>query len=823
LNEIRQWLQDLGLGQYADAFDENAIDLDLLPDLEDGDLEKMGIAALGHRKKILRAIKQPAEPAAAPARQAERRQLTVMFCDLVGSTALSRELDPEDLREIMRRYQDAVAGAITRYGGHVAKYLGDGVLAYFGWPQAYEDQTSRAVYASRDAITAVGDVYISNDRPLEARVGIATGQVVVGDLIGKSGSDFEAVTGETPNLAARLQSVAAPGQIVVSSDTHHLVQQNFSFEELGGHDLKGFESPIQAWGIIGEVSAESRFEASHETSLTRLVGRDEEIRLIAARWQCAVRGESQTVIISGEAGIGKSRLMQAISDQIATDDSVRIQYQCSAYHANSALYPVIQQLQREAGFETNDSAVSKLDKVEELLRQAGCNAAADAPYLAHLLSLPYEERYGAIKQSPQQIKRRQFSVLLRFLSALASSCSLLLFFEDCHWIDPTSQELLEFCVAELRDLPVLMIVTHRPEWLPPFTDEPRIAFIHLKRLDKAHGGDIVRDIAGEFISDEAVARIVARTDGIPLFIEELTKSLVEDGFDIENADIPQTLQASLLARLDRLGPEAKEICQISAVIGREFSHSLLAQVAAKSNQALEIATSRLIQSELVTRRGELPNCTYAFKHVLIQDAAYDSLLRTRRQDLHRTIAEKLVATEFDFEVEPEVIARHFSLGEVPDQAALYWSRAGAKAGERSADSEAVAHVEKGLEQVVKMTARPATERLELELNLILGPAFMNLTSFSAPEVKQAYVRARELGSRVGTPDQLFAMQFGWWVVNQMPGQYVEAKEIAAELLQLAETQSDREASGFMTLIPTACMRSNMPATIRVFARGIIKP
>ncbi|MEE8236605.1 MAG: adenylate/guanylate cyclase domain-containing protein, partial [Gammaproteobacteria bacterium] len=401
--DISEWLEDLGLGKYADVFAENEIDFNALPHVTEEDLKEIGIA-LGARRNLLAAIakleskiepmpNQDAADGRPVGAEAERRLLTVMFCDLVGSTALSRQLDPEDLRDVMRSYQDAVAGAVTRYGGHVAKYLGDGVLAYFGWPQAYEDQAERAVRAGLDAVGAVAAVQMAESAALAARVGIATGQVVVGDLVGESGRDAEAVTGETPNLAARLQGVAEPGQVVIGEATHRLVGQAFAVDDLGGHELKGFDGVVRAWRILGEVTAESRFEAAHGAALTRIVGREAELQLLLDRWHLAEGGEGQVVMISGEAGIGKSRLMQGLRDRLEESDHIRIRYQCSPYHANSALYPTIQQWSRAAGFAPDDSGDDKLDKLEALLREAGDDLTADAPLFAQLQSLAYEDRY----------------------------------------------------------------------------------------------------------------------------------------------------------------------------------------------------------------------------------------------------------------------------------------------------------------------------------------------------------------------------------------------------------------------------------------------
>jgi class 3 adenylate cyclase/tetratricopeptide (TPR) repeat protein len=801
-DDIRKWLDEQDLGKYADTFVDNGIDLDVVADLDEGDLEKLGLN-MGDRKRLLRAIARLAdgEPPTdgteigsevASVQAAERRPLTVLFCDLVGSTALSRQLDPEDLREIMQQYQDAVAGAVTRYGGHVAKYLGDGVLAYFGWPQAFEDQAERAVLAGLDAVDAVNNLRARDERALEARVGIATGQVVVGDLVGESGRDAQAVTGETPNLAARLQGIADAGTVVIGENTRLLVEHRFTLENLGGHSLKGFDDAVVAWAVVGEAEAESRFEAAHTAALTRLVGRDAELDLLTNSWRLAQSGQGRVALVSGEAGIGKSRLVQGLIDWLSGSDHERIRMQCSPYHVNSAFYPVIQYLERTAGFLSEDSGTTKLDKLEAFCSQRDGESAEVVPLLANLLSLPYEDRYGVLEYSAQQIKQHQLQALMTYVVQLAETKPVLFLLEDAHWIDPTSLELLELVARHLDQARVFLVITHRPEWQAEFEPRDRITALRLHRLDKAVGADIVRTIAGPNVSDDAVARIVERTDGIPLFIEELTKSLIEGGLEISEADIPVTLQASLLARIDRLGTEAREIAQVGAVIGREFEYGLLAEVAARESGSLDAALTRLTRSELVFAEGEPPDATYTFKHALIQDAAYDSLLRTHRRSLHGNIADTLVR-KFPLVAasQPEIVAQHYGLGEQPKQAAAYWSKAAQIASERSANVEALAHSKKGLAQLALVPESDERDLLELDLNLTLGPALMNLTSYSAPEVQQTYMRARELCERVGDPHQIFPMQFGLWVVQQMPGKYEIAAEVAHDLLDLAERQSDK--------------------------------
>lgn len=807
MNDITRWLSDLNLGKFTQLFTENDIDLIALPHITEEDLKELGVT-LGARRKILAAIQvlqdgKLTAPVADPTNilvassevetaPAERRQLTVMFCDLVGSTALSRRLDPEDLRDIMRRYQDAVAGAVTRYGGHVAKYLGDGVLAYFGWPQAYEDQAERAVRAGMDAVAAVNDVHVGGERALEARVGIATGQVVVGDLVNEIGRDAEAVSGETPNLAARLQQVAAPGQIIVSETTHRLVGQTFAVDDLGGHDLKGFDEAVRAWRVTGEVITESRFEAAHGSALGRIVGRETELQLLLDRWVLAEGCEGQAVLVSGEAGIGKSRLMQGLHDQVAKLDHIHIHYQCSPYHGNSALYPTIRQLEQAAGFAPDSSGEEKLDKLEALLREAGDDAAVDAPLFANLLSLPFEARHGGLAETPQQIKERLLEALVTQLLRLSERRPVLFLFEDTHWIDPTSEELMGRIIDRLQNARILLIVTHRPEWQPGFSGHGHVTSLQLNRLGKAQGAEIVRSIAGDKISDDVVDRIVARTDGVPLFVEELTKTLVEGGLDVEDADIPATLQASLLARIDRLGQQAKWLAQIGAVIGREIPHDLLALVSGLSARDLDVALDGLIRSELIFQSGTPPLATYKFKHALVQDSAYETLLISRRRQLHEQVAKILKQPIPGIaEVEPEILAHHFTVAGKWDSAITYWQKAGRRASLQSANREAAAHYSHGLEVLSELPINANRNELELELQLALGPSLMALKGWSGAEVRSTYERAQALCEILADYPRRFTATWGLWMHYQASANHRQARNLTQQLLDYAEdTTSD---------------------------------
>jgi class 3 adenylate cyclase len=678
--EVSRWLAEQGLGHYAHAFAENGIASDVLRELTDADLKELGFN-LGDRKRLLKAIAaldpkakqdqvetaQPTATAAVP-REAERRQLTVLFCDLVGSTALSGHLDAETMREVITRYQNTVAGEITRFEGHVAKFMGDGVLAYFGWPRAHEDDAERAVRSGLALVQAVGGLEAAG-RPLAARIGIATGLVVVGDLVGDGAAQEEAVVGETPNLAARLQALAQPGAVVISQATRRLVGGLFELTDLGAQRLKGFAEPLAAWQVEGEGRAEGRFEALHGEWLTRLVGREHELGILLERWSWAKDGDGQVALLSGEPGIGKSRLTRSLIERLADESHTRLRYYCSPYHTNSALYPVTEQLERAAGLRVEDAAETRLDKLEAVLAEATENPAEVTPLIAALLSIPAGPRYPPVNLAPEAQKLRTFETLLGQVIGLAGRWPLLMVLEDAHWVDPTTSELFGLIIDRIQRLPVLLLITFRPEFTPPWTGYAHVTSLTLSRLGQRQGAEMVERLTG---GKPLPARVLIqlKTDGVPLFVEELTKTVLESGLLADAGDhyelssplpplaIPATLHDSLMARLDRLVP-VKEVPQIGAVIGREFSHELLAAVAHRPESELNAALDKLVAAELVFRRGTAPEATYSFKHALVQDAAYQSLLKSKRQQLHARIAQALEERPTDTgEVEPEVLARH---------------------------------------------------------------------------------------------------------------------------------------------------------------------
>lgn len=819
---IREWLRGMGLEQYATAFEENDLTVDLAEDLTDQDLRDLGVASMGHRKTLARAIaalkdgappaprdtaardrtndvsarRSPREPgpqSAAPL--VDRRQLTVMFCDLAGSTALSSRLDPEDYREVIRTYQDSCAGIISRYDGYVAKFMGDGVLAYFGWPRSHEDDAERAIAAGLGVANAIRAIPLPNDGvdPLTVRVGIATGPVVVGDIVGEGAAQEAAATGETLNLAARLQEVAPANAVMISAATRALVGDLFQCQQEPSRVLKGIGDSVEIWRAVGEKGVESRFDAVRGQSLTRFIGRDHELALLRDRWDAAADGEGQVVLLSGEAGIGKSRLMNALMDDIGDEPHFRLRFQCSPYHANSVLHPMIRQLERAARFEPADSSEARLEKLEAVLGLAGVPDDRTVSLVANLLSVPFEARYGALDLTPQQIKHRTLEVLSSQVYGLARKKPVLFLFEDAHWIDPTSLELLELTVPRASTLPVMFLITHRPEWHPPFANQAHTTLLPLSRLGRRPVAEIVRSVADNDVPNAIIERIVERTDGIPLFVEEMTRSLLEGGFAAaENADnIPDTLQASLTARLDHLPAHAKELAQIASVIGREVGLSLLTKVTGCSDSDNAGAVGDLIQSQLMVRGGSSGDDQIVFRHALIRDAAYQSLLTRRRRDIHRKIARTL---ESDFpnavESEPELLATHFAEAGDTELAIAYWRRAGERASLLLANNEAIDHYRNALAQLYRLPEGLERDRTEAEIMLAMGVPLIAATGYASTAVRDNYTRARALSENVNDLDCLFTSTRGLWNCVFDRADLDDALDLAQNLTRFSERDSN---------------------------------
>jgi class 3 adenylate cyclase len=738
--DIVVWLRSLGLGQYEAAFRENEITEKVLPSLTAEDLKELGVAALGHRRMLIDAIAAlradtHATPAAipglaaadAPPRDtAERRQVTVMFSDLVGSTALSARMDPEDLREVISAYQKCVAETVRRFGGFVAKYMGDGVLIYFGYPQAHEDDAERAVRAGLELVAAVSA--LKTHAPLQTRVGIATGLVVVGDLIGSGSAQEQAIVGETPNLAARLQGVAEPNSVVIAESTRKLVGNLFELDDLGAEHLKGISGPVRAWAALRPSSVESRFEAMHASGLIELVGREEELELLLRRWSKAKAGEGQVVLLSGEPGIGKSRLTAALLDRLAAETNTRLRYFCSPQHTDSAFHPIISQMERAARFTFADSGQVKFNKLETVLALSS-TSKEDAALFAEMLSLPNDGRYVALELTPQQRRQKTLDALFTQVETFARKSPVLMIFEDAHWSDPTSLEAFGRAVDRITMLPVLLVITFRPEFNPPWIGQPHVTSLTLNRLTRREVEKLIERVVGNKpLAANIRQDIIERTDGIPLFVEEMTTAVLEaesqsaaerTAAAVASASVavPATLHASLMARLDRLG-KAKEVAQIGAAIGREFSHLLLAAVVRKPEAELQSALERLIAAGLLFQQGVPPNATYLFKHALVQDAAYGTLLREVRRALHARIAEILEHEFVDIsEAQPELVARHCTEAGLIEKAAGLWGEAGQRSLARSALVEAAEQLQRALDQIATLPPMPTLRREQIKLQV----------------------------------------------------------------------------------------------------------
>jgi len=783
--DIARWLRGFGLEQYEAAFRENEIDSEVLPKLTAEDLKDIGVAIVGHRRKILSAIAELSGPPAALAKQpvadpsppaptnvAERRQLTVMFCDLVGSTALAARLDPEDMSDLIRAFQGAVATATARFDGHVAKLMGDGALVYFGYPRAHEDDAERAARAGLALVEAVRDLRLERGVALEVRAGIATGLVVVGELMGQGEARERGVVGETPNLAARLQALAEPGSIVIAESTRRLLGGTFEMKPLGPQVLKGFDPPVPAWAVLREAENVSRFEASRLEAMTPFVGREQEVALLIERWRDATEGEGQVVLLSGEAGIGKSRILATLRERISPELHVATRYQCSPHHINDAFYPIIDQIRRAAGVVTDEPAARRLDKLEAMIALSGLESAEIAPYLGSLLSIPTEGRLSALEMPPNELKERTIGALIALFVGLTRDAPVLALLEDAHWIDPSSLDVFGGLVERLQGLRALLVVTFRPEFAAPWLGRAHVTTLGLNRFGRRQALTMIdRVTGGKALPAEVLEQIVAKTDGVPLFVEELTKTVLESGLlREENGNyvlasaltplaIPSTLHDSLMARLDRLAP-VKETAQIGATIGREFTYRLLEAVSPLMGPALQDALRQLMAAELIYGRGTPPEARYVFKHALVQDVAYASLVRSRRQQLHSLIGRAL---EEQFpavvEAEPEIVAHHYTQARLPALAVRYWKKAGKRALELSANTEAIDHFRRLLAMVEELDDEKARLSEEFDGRYALGRA--TFATGHLVEAMSIFKAALTLASRMNEPDKVAQCVLGF--------------------------------------------------------------
>ncbi len=825
-DRVLAWLENLGLGIYRDSFQNNAISWDVLPELNEADLEALGVL-LGHRKQLLRAIAQlpqsteglrlgslpptvsPEKQSFPPERdQAERRQLTVMFCDLVGSTALSRRLDPEDLQDVLRRFLDACSQAIGRFNGYIAKYMGDGMLVYFGYPHAHEHDAEGAVHAGLtilDTVKALNKENPPQEFGIAARIGVATGQVVVGQVIGQEIAKERSVVGETPNLAARLQALAQPGQLVIDSVTRRLVGSEFEFTEHGTFSLKGFETPLQAWQVLSSRLSVSRFESYRSGELTNFVGRQHEISLLLGRWREAVGGEGQVVLLCGEAGIGKSRLIHSLGERLVEETHQRIQFQCSPYHVNTALYPAINFLRQTAGIADQDGAKAQLNKLVAMITESGVDSKETVSLLADLLSIHRDHQYPSLNLSSEKRKEMTLEALVHHLQRLADGCPVLFIVEDAHWLDPTTLDLITRFIGRIRQMRALLLITFRPDLKPVWSEYSHVTSLTLSRLPRRHSAELVAAVTGgKMLPPEVQQAILANTDGVPLYIEALTENLLESGLLNEEKDsfvlkaplkdlpIPDSLQALLMERVDRLGP-AKVIVQTGAGIGREFTYELLRATVEVTDSEFKNALDLFVASGLISQEGEAPLAKYHFKHALVQEAAYSTLPKKARRALHARIAKTLEGRFVErAKLEPELLAFHYGQAGLAGPAVDYWHRAARRDAERSANVEALNHFRKALDLIKDLPQGRERDALELDLLIARGALMQSVGGYASEEMEENYLRAKELLQVNSGAVHQFHTAHGLWVFHFVRGQLADARILAERLLSLAnrEQRSD---------------------------------
>jgi predicted ATPase/class 3 adenylate cyclase len=816
---VTDWLRQLGLERYEAAFAENDVTADVLPVLTAEDLKDLGVTAVGHRRRLLQAVAalHPDRAGVPTAQQlvdnrtavdsaAERRQLSVMFCDLVGSTELSARLDPEDLSQVIRIYQARVRETVTRFGGFIARYVGDGVLIYFGWPEARETEAEWAVRAALAVVAAVADMPIRGEK-LEVRIGVATGLVVVGELVETHGGPQQTAIGETPNRAARLQGIAEPSCVVIDTTTYRHVGRLFEYHDLGAVALKGLPNPVSAWSVRGESGLESRFEALRPDGLTPLVGRQEELDLLVRRWRQAAKGNAKVVLISGEPGIGKSRLLVAL-EQRMQNEPCTLRFFCSPHHREHPLYPIIEHLKHAADFSRSDTPSAMLGKLQALL---GCSRGSDRNLLllADLLSIPVEGISTLLNLSPQRRKELMFEALIRRLDALAESRPVLMLVEDMHWADPSTRELFDLTIERLVGRSILLVMTFRSEFDAPWIGRADVSLMALSRLTRNDTASMTARVASRAIPSALIERVAEQADGVPLFIEELTRAVIEAGPMAAEAEtrlaVPGTLHASLLARLDRLA-RGKSVAQVGAVIGRTFSFELLAKVAGMPEPELREGLTQLADSGLVLERGVPPKASYIFKHSLVQDAAYETLLRGRRATLHERVAEALLQLDPEAtELQAGLLAHHCAEAGLIDQAIDYWLKAGHSALSRSAVTEAVAVFQRGLRSLDKLSDPVMRLTKESDLQLALGGAFLITHGQASSKARDALRRAREICKLTEDPSRIISVSWGLWQYQHNRAELDASVEDAVEVLQLASDRRDAIAE----LIGHRCMATSM--------------
>jgi class 3 adenylate cyclase/predicted ATPase len=800
-----EWLESLGLGQYRALFAEQAIDFDILPELTDQDLAGLGVP-LGHRKKMMRAIARlgtggniaAPQPDARHFHRTERRQVTILICDLVNSTALASQLELEDMQTVVNACLDACTAAVARFDGQVARLLGDGLMAYFGYPYASEHAAESATQAAIHAVLAVSRLDVLPGIKLQVRAGIATGLVVVGDLLGEGPAREELAVGTAPALAARLTALAPPGGVLIDPTTRRLIRERFELEPLGAQPLKGIATDTPVWRILGERRVETRFEAAQGRFSSEVVDREDETALLLSRWDSAADERGQVVLLRGEAGIGKSRLCTRLCEHVMNMPHTLVRLQCSPFHTNSALYPVVTHLEWAAGLLPEHSVEEKRQLLASLM--ADTVSSEDLPFLEMLLSIRPAD--GGTESSLRETKQRTFEVLANRLVALSRRKPVLCVIEDIHWVDPTTLELIDLCIERIKSAAILILVTCRPEFEPKWNHLSHVTVLNLNPLGRDHAAELVRQEAGgKTLPAEVLENILTKTDGVPLFVEELTRTVIESGMLEEHADeyvlvhapspvaIPETLQGSLLARLDHLAP-VREVAQIAAAIGREFSYELIAAIQPSRISDLDEALKQLVASGLIHLRGTSAVTTFAFKHALVRDAAYSTLLRSKRNILHARIAEVLCNRFPETAAsQPELVAYHFTAAGLTEAAVRWWFRAGERAVFRSANTEAVAHLSQARELLLTLSEE-VRARYELALETALGQATTELRGYAAPETLAVWKRARALLGPTSDPSRKFAVFYGLWAAAYVRGETKIQQQVASEALEEAELLGD---------------------------------
>jgi class 3 adenylate cyclase/predicted ATPase len=813
--DLAEWLGRHGLDQYAQTFAENNIEFSVLPDLTENDLKKLGVS-LGHRKKLLREIeaftaaRQPtgttsavsnvtvASPPLVQPREAEFRQITVMFCDLVGSTQLSEKLDPEDLQKLLDAYRGECSTAIRRYGGEVARYFGDGVMAFFGWPRAHEDDAVRAIHAALEIVSGV--TKIPGPVTLTCRVGVCSGRVVVGE-IGESGTWSMDAVGETPNIAARLQTLAAANTVLISESTRRLVSAAFDFQDLGLQELKGVTEPLHVYRVLSAKNIASRFEAAHAGSLTPLIGRSTELSLLLDRWQKVKEGDGQVIFLSGIPGVGKSRLLHELKSHIQQEPHVLLHHQCSPYHSQSAFFPVIEQIEQAAQLTAREADADKIAKLKAYLPRSTDSSIEPVLLIAKLLSIRAENHLELSGLTPQQIKNRTISALVNMLLAFSVQRPTLCIFEDAHWLDPSTLELLELIISRINHARVLLIVSCRPEFRPAWITHANTTMHSLTRLSQTEVKAMIRDLLrGGSMPQPLLDQIIEKADGVPLFIEELTNSMLsaplrtrgtfERTAQPGSLRVPETLSDALMERLDRVAP-SRRLAQIAAVIGREFSYDLLSAASQIDEDDMQSALSLLEQADIIYRVGISPFVRFAFKHVLLRDAIYDTLLKSKRQQIHADIAAIL---EHDFpelaENQPEVLAYHYQEAGNHQLAIRCWFESGQRALAHSANVEAIANFRKALQLLNALPETPERTKQEIDIQLALGIPLIAVQGYASVETREAFSRARTLCLRLGNIPEYFQALFGLWGHSWMCGKNDDALRMADEFLSRSRALSD---------------------------------